>query len=284
MKLEKTKIRNRRLLNFEKSEPAGLVCLGHYRYLKMSRPLWDHTHQDIMEICYLESGYQTYVVGQEEFHLQGGDAFVTFPNEKHGTGNFVEEKGSLYWLQIKTLRMDSFLDLPKKESNYLTKNLNNLPSRHFKANSHWKELFENIFVLNEEKDLACINLKLRQLATTLLLECIELSNKHFEVKPDADISKALAFIHENVEGVFSVKDVANACFLSESHFKSKFKNTVGLSPLDYIQRKKIEKSKELIQSGQFSLTEIAMQLGFSSSQYFSSVFKKYTGKKPSQFS
>ena len=283
MKLEKTKFKNRRLLSFEPYEPKGLICLGHYRYLTMDNPLWDHAHQNIMEICYLESGYQTYVVDQEEFHLQGGDAFLTFPNEKHGTGNFVEEKGSLYWFQIKTLHMDSFLDLPKKESDYLIKSLNNLPSRHFKANSHWKELYENIFSLSEETDLAYRNLKLRQWTMSLLLDCIELSNQHFDKKIDTNIDKALAFIQENIESVFSIKDVANICFLSESHFKSKFKSTTGLSPLDYIQRKKIERAKELIHSGQLSMTEIAMRLGFSSSQYFSSVFKKYTGKKPSQF-
>jgi len=286
MHLRKTVTPNRRVLGFDMLDPKGLVCLGHYRYIKMDRPpLLDHIHEDSLEICYLENGYQTYVVDQKEFHLKGGDAFVTFPNEIHGSGHFVVEKASLYWIQIQTFNIRNLLDLPSKDSEFLIDRLNFLPLRNFKGNQRWKEIFENIFALrgSRDKDYCC--LKLRQLVVDLLLDCIELSGKGTKANSaiDLDIEKSLGFIHKNIDQVFSVKDVADSCFLSESHFKSKFKKNIGISPLDYIQRKKIERSKELIRAGKLSLTEIATHLGFSSSQYFSTVFKKYTGKMPSKF-
>ncbi len=70
--------------------------------------------------------------------------------------------------------------------------------------------------------------------------------------------------------------------LSLSRFKARFKNEVGLPPADFIMRGKIERARQLLAAGDLSVTQIAMRLGFSSTQYFATAFKRHTGKTPSQ--
>jgi AraC-like DNA-binding protein len=45
-------------------------------------------------------------------------------------------------------------------------------------------------------------------------------------------------------------------------------------------RRKIERAKQLLQSGHENVTDVAMQLGFSTPAYFATVFKRYTGQSP----
>lgn len=68
-----------------------------------------------------------------------------------------------------------------------------------------------------------------------------------------------------------------------SRFKNKFVEQVGLSPGDYILRNKMAMAKDLLFSDKKSITDIAMQLGFSSHQHFSGTFKRYVGCPPSTY-
>ena len=71
---------------------------GRYNYVNTQTILPTHTHSDMIEICYLAKGSQEYFVGNNTFRLYGGDIFIAFPNEIHGTGEVPEEKGVLYWM------------------------------------------------------------------------------------------------------------------------------------------------------------------------------------------
>ena len=76
---------------------------------------------------------------------------------------------------------------------------------------------------------------------------------------------------------------ARAIHLSESRFKARFRREVGLPPGVYILRAKIAAAcTELRQPGT-RVTELAHRLGFSSSQYFATVFRRFTGLTPSTY-
>ena len=64
--------------------------------------------------------------------------------------------------------------------------------------------------------------------------------------------------------------------MSASHFHKQFKNTFGISPIDYINSEKIKFSKKLIKSSQnLRMSEIAFQSGFNNTSYFNRQFKKW---------
>ena len=79
---------------------------------------------------------------------------------------------------------------------------------------------------------------------------------------------------------FNVPALVN---LSESRFKQKFKQATGIPPAEFTVREKIRESQTLLKDPARTVTSIAMELGFSSSQHFSVLFRKYTGLSPVQY-
>ena len=76
--------------------------------------------------------------------------------------------------------------------------------------------------------------------------------------------------------------LAELADLSMSRFKARFRSEIGIPPAEFIARRKVEKASELLLQSNLSITDIAMRLQFGTSQYFATVYKRYTGKSPSQ--
>ncbi len=82
---------------------------------------------------------------------------------------------------------------------------------------------------------------------------------------------------------FSAEDLERETGLSRANLYRKFKELLNKTPLEFIQQYRLNKSVELLQSGNYYVNEIAYQVGFSDPKYFSIVFKKYFGKNASEF-
>ena len=68
--------------------------------------------------------------------------------------------------------------------------------------------------------------------------------------------------------------------LSPSRFKALFKEKLGIPPAEYALRLRIEEARRRLAARDASVTRVALDLGFSSSQYFASSFKRLTRMKP----
>ncbi len=95
------------------------------------------------------------------------------------------------------------------------------------------------------------------------------------------IENALRFMHEHSHDLTHIKEVARTYGLSPQYFRRLFKSYVGVSPKQYLTTLKIQRSKCLLLHREHSVTEVAMGLGFASTQQFSKVFRKITGLSPS---
>ena len=81
-----------------------------------------------------------------------------------------------------------------------------------------------------------------------------------------------------------VSEMAKLCGVSECYFRKLFKEYSGESPVDFRQRYRIEKAKQLLLSDEgFTIGEIAEELNFTDIYHFSKTFKKYTDISPRQF-
>lgn len=98
-----------------------------------------------------------------------------------------------------------------------------------------------------------------------------------------DVDKAAEYINEKYADNISVRDIASAIALSPSHFSRIFKKETGLTPQEYLIRVRLDRAKSFLMRSRKSVTEIALQCGFSSSAHFSSSFAKRFGKTPSEF-
>ncbi len=98
-----------------------------------------------------------------------------------------------------------------------------------------------------------------------------------------DIDKAIDFLHENYNRDFSLNDLAEVSSFSLYHFARIFKKETGKTPYRYFLEIKIEKAKQLLESGKTTVTETGYRCGFSSSSHFSRVFRRMVGMCPSEY-
>jgi len=102
----------------------------------------------------------------------------------------------------------------------------------------------------------------------------------YKITPD--IGNAISYIMDNLSEELSLEKTASHVLLSVSRFKQKFKDQLGTSPRNYINYQKIELAKNLLCETQ-NVTQTAMALGFSSSTYFSVVFRRFTSMSPTEY-
>jgi AraC-like DNA-binding protein len=79
-----------------------------------------------------------------------------------------------------------------------------------------------------------------------------------------------------------VRDLADLAAISEPHFKAKFRRQVGMPPGEYLNRNRIERAAALLAESDLSVTQVAHRLGFNSSQYFATTFKRFTHASPGE--
>jgi len=85
------------------------------------------------------------------------------------------------------------------------------------------------------------------------------------------------------ENNFDYKKMCAASGLSYDYFKDLFIAKYGTTPVKYVTMLKIEKAKELLITGQYTVTQIAEMCGYDNVYYFSNVFKKQTGVSPRNY-
>ncbi|MCL6459971.1 MAG: helix-turn-helix transcriptional regulator, partial [Gorillibacterium sp.] len=84
------------------------------------------------------------------------------------------------------------------------------------------------------------------------------------------------YIDNNFERDISVGDISRFVFLSPSYFTRAFKEEMGISPINYLLKVRIERAKELLRDTGLKISDIALNVGFSNQQRFNEIFKKYT--------
>lgn len=98
------------------------------------------------------------------------------------------------------------------------------------------------------------------------------------------MSAAVAYIEEHLnEEELSIVSVATHIYLNPVYFGRVFKNTFHMSFKKYLTQRRMEKARELLESGMESIGMIGEQVGISNPSYFSHLFKEYTGMLPSEY-
>ena len=259
----------------------NLVLLGHYSYKQAKEKLEMHQHTDMLEICFLDSGSQYYLVGKELYLLKGGDLLITPPNIIHGTSSFPEEKGSLFWLIIKVPKVPfKLLNLNENDSKQLIDRILGLRNIHFKGGGNIRKLLYTILKSHAQQNDKLRKVKIQNNLLSFLLAVISIGEKYQDKGGSLDIQTCCDFIKINIYEKIYIKELASRAGLSESRFKHKFKEEIGIPPNEYVIKQKINIAKDILIQEKISITNLAYDLGFSNSSYFSSVFKKYTGVSP----
>lgn len=97
-------------------------------------------------------------------------------------------------------------------------------------------------------------------------------------------SKVHMHVARNLENLhFKIDDLANALCISRTVLYKKMKSTMGISPIDFVRKKRIERAVQLLETGEYTVTEVSYKCGFGSPQYLARVFKETIGYTPGKY-
>jgi len=104
-----------------------------------------------------------------------------------------------------------------------------------------------------------------------------------EEKSDSIISKAKSYILENYHKDISLDDVSREADISPYYFSKLFKEEAGENFIEYLTKIRIDKAKQLLNNKELSIKEICVAVGYGDPNYFSRIFKKYSGRTPTEY-
>ncbi|AGX43151.1 AraC family transcriptional regulator [Clostridium saccharobutylicum] len=111
-----------------------------------------------------------------------------------------------------------------------------------------------------------------------------LTQKQFDDRINnlARFDDIIKYIENNYYEKIKLEELAKMANMSTYYFVRSFKQITGRSPIDYINKLRIDKAFSLLKGGKFNVTEAALDCGFNDVNYFSRLFKKYNKMSPSE--
>ncbi len=97
------------------------------------------------------------------------------------------------------------------------------------------------------------------------------------------VAIAKQYMDENFDQGITVSEAAAYVFLSQGYFTRAFRDEMGISPMNYLMKKRIEKACKLLQNNEIKVSAISLQSGFSSPQRFNVAFRKQMGMTPMEY-
>ncbi|MFB2893513.1 helix-turn-helix domain-containing protein [Aerosakkonemataceae cyanobacterium BLCC-F50] len=98
--------------------------------------------------------------------------------------------------------------------------------------------------------------------------------------PKYRFREAIAYINEHLSEEISLEAIANHLHISQHYFCHLFKQSMGISPYQYVLRQRIEKAKQLLKQRKLTIVDVAMECGFANQTHFTKHFRKLTGTTP----
>jgi len=244
-----------------------------------------------IRLYYVIEGKFEWNIHHQPHMLYPGDAALILPGQPFGSEKGFLDIGTISWIHINIQKLESGEMVPGKWSS-LSENeglaigkillLNNSVafSKLNEAGRILQYIQSEIF--NKEVGYATrVNQLIDELFITVTRQLTKQSN------PARDFPKTFMqleqTLRQNLSHQWTVEEMAAVVGMGTTLFNEKVKSYSGFSPINYLINIRISEAIKLLKKKDTSLTDIALDIGFYSSQHFSTTFKKLTGYTPSEF-
>lgn len=254
-----------------------LEILDHYYAAEGTAYRFNRAGHDYYELIYVHSGTLTAALADVSCTLAAGDLILYGPDSEHAKQLSKDEACSY-------LSVTFDMDLAEPER---------LLGRVFHCTNGLRDTMYKIIEDNAMRTPPARTLMLchmQEAVTRLDLLASELAEERSLLRPGANLNfqsnllqQILAYMDEKVAEPITIEQICHKFFLSRTSLQALFKLYLHNSPKSYLLSIKLQKSKELIRENQYTISEIADMLGFSSIHYFSRLFKKYFDVSPSEY-
>ncbi len=97
------------------------------------------------------------------------------------------------------------------------------------------------------------------------------------------VAEIVSYIEDNMHASIGLIELATIAGISRFHFTRLFKNSLGETPMSYVERMRIERAKELIRHGRLVLVDVALAVGFADQSHFTRRFHRHVGCTPAVY-
>ena len=270
--------------------PAGspiLALLGQ-KWVQHYGENIDYLHfHNSLEIGFCYEGPGRMLLGEEEVRFSGREFSVIPPNYPHTTDSDLGTISRWEYLFIDVEGfLRSFLDTPVKADKVIQR-------------IYSKALFleENQSPSISEKILKIMNImrdgeefyleEAKGILASLLVEIARLNRRSEEERVEEEkgkltnmITRVQDFVSYHYMEDIKVKDLAQSCHISETHFRRVFTSYMKMSPLEYINTVRINTACELLETTDAPVADVAHKCGFTTNSTFNRNFKQLMGVTP----
>ena len=277
-------------ITHDRHHVPGLGNFSYWNYTAAPPTKPMHYHSNIFEFHCMVRGMRTTQVEEldsgmvKTYTYTGNQVFLTFPFEPHGSKLETESLCSFFAFQLNASDQHALLGLNPVYSQLLYRQLLSLQGRQYQLGQAHIGYLRTAFNFFSDLSPASIAVGVQFLSTFLFslpyLKPVEEVRQH---RINSRIYSAIEYLNANISEPVTIDAMARSAGYSVSHFKAKFHAETGITPAEYILMMKMERARELLTKSSWSITQIAYSLGFSSSNYFSTVFRKYFEQTPREY-
>ena len=249
-----------------------------------NEPDWafpSHKHDELCEIIYISEGEGKFIINDHPYKAQKGDILIYNQGIIHDEKSIPENPLRTYFCGIGNLAIAGLEDghlIPDHVSPLI-----HMDKYSYKIESYISDIFEECSSQILGYEIVCQHLLVSLII--LVMRIATATEDSSRDNPDSLGYQIKEYIDKNYTRDLSLKGLANHLYLSPYYISHIFKKEVGVSTINYLITRRIGEAKRLLLTSQFTVEEIANQVGYENCNYFSMLFKNhrgFTGKVPAR--
>ena len=270
---------------------TGISWVTRLSALSIQRPQtveW-HAHRDTELLFCLKGSLQYEFRDRPAATLRAGTFMVIPPGREHRTNGGVESRSRRF-----SIFLAKNPDRRRPLSAYSTEEYRDLLARFLArrqvplliSSSHIRDMTRLADLIEKEDSISPLErLELRALVTLALsaLQNAHETSQRPDTSADALMAEAEQWLLDRISTPVSVSDLVAHVGYGRSRFFSLFKAHTGLSPIDWLTQRRIERAKTLLDDTTLSIRKVANSVGFRTATFFARTFKLQTGVSPTDW-
>lgn len=228
-------------------------------------------------LIYSVAGRGVISVGGVKYDVKPDSFFLIPPDRSHSYYSNASDPWSIYWIHFAGVKASQFNKIALKVVGIDQ----SITSRRSDRIALFDEICRNLSGGFSISTIEYVNMCLSYLLASFMhIDKFRTVNEAVERDPVRD---SINFMKENLRSKLKLEDLAAVVGLSPSHFSRLFNGSTGHSPIVYFSQLKIQHACRLLDSSDWSITEIASEMGFEDQFYFSRLFKKIMNISPRKY-
>ena len=271
-------LNNNKLPFKDRSKPIIVGSCGAYRLTTKKRlPTWSPHGRVDYQLLYVAAGKAHFYIGGEDIVVTAGHMVLYQPKEEQHYEYFGIDKPEVYWVHFtggdvrNTLR---HYDIPLNDHVFYC----GTPSTYVLLFKQMIEELQTCRVGYEELLEMCFRELLLVVQRTRLEKPSIVSTQVQE-----EMAFARQYFHEHYNEPINIEDFAQSRHMSISLFMRNFKKVYEISPKQYILNLRMNNAQSLLETTDYTVSEIAAIVGYDNPLYFSRLYHKQKGQAPTDY-